>query len=224
MATKRNQPVDVKKSIPIDFTDEELLKMSKQLGNALREIEELEADMKEKVSSYKNQILAHKTSVTTFKNQINLGYQMVQKDCKLIKNFETQRREYWYDGKIVETEALTERDYQLDLELAEEENKEEAARIEKEEAAKKTAELNEKAALALKEESELSDEQLKEFDLHISNGDIYHKQKRYAEALMCYQSACNLKPNDKAANNKVLKCQNWIDKLNASKNDIEENH
>ena len=148
---------------------------------------------------------------------------MVQKDCKLIKNFETQRREYWYDGKIVETEALTERDYQLDLELAEEENKQEEERIAKEEAAKITAENNRKAELAAREEAELNPEQINAFEEHTKTGDDFHKAKNYDQAILYYKLALAIKPNDKAANNKVLKCQNWIDKLKA-KNEIEENH
>jgi len=100
-------------------------------------------------------------------------------------------------------------------------NKYKMKRIEKEEAAKKTAELNALASETVTEE--LTPEQNEKFEKYIEEGDKLHKTKDYHSAILQYKLALAMKPNDKAANNKVLKCQNWIDKLKA-KNDIEETH
>ena len=111
--------------------------------------------------------------------------------------------------------------HKMAVEMAESANKAEMERIEKEEAAKKTAELNALASETVTEE--LTPEQNEKFEKYIEEGDKLHKTKDYHSAILQYKLALAMKPNDKAANNKVLKCQNWIDKLKA-KNDIEENH
>lgn len=123
------KPVEVMRSVQIFYTDDELMKMGKQVASNLGDIENLKNEAKEKASNYKNSIVAKETTVTTLRNSINQGYQMVMKKCKLVKNFENQKREYWLDGNVVEEEPLTKEDYQTELDLVDAKNAAEEKRL-----------------------------------------------------------------------------------------------
>jgi tetratricopeptide (TPR) repeat protein len=187
---------------------------------AMKDKETIKDEARAASESFKLKLAEKDAKIEQLSSCITNGFQYVSKALKLVKNFESQKREYWLDDKIVLEEDLTAKDHQLELDMAESANKAEMERIEKEEAAKKTAELN---ALSTEGVTDVTDEQIQMFEDYTKQGDELHKAKNYDQAILQYKLALAIKPNDKAANNKVLKCQNWIDKLKA-KNDIEVNH
>ena len=218
--TKR-PPIEVTKEIKEEYSDADIHKMAVEMVQAMKDKETIKDEARSASESFKLKLAEKDAKIEQLSSCITNGFQYVSKALKLVKNFETQKREYWLDDKIVLEEDLTAKDHQLELDMAESANKAEMERIEKEEAAKKTAELNALASKNVTEE--LTPEQNEMFDKYIEEGDKMHKSKDYPSAILQYKLALSMKPNDKAANNKVLKCQNWIDKLKA-KNDIEENH
>ncbi len=217
--TKR-PPIEVTKEIKEEYTDADIHKMAVEMVQAMKDKETIKDEARSASESFKLKLAEKDAKIEQLSSCITNGFQYVSKALKLVKNFESQKREYWLDDKIVLEEDLTAKDHQLELDMAENANKAEMERIEKEEAAKKTAELN---ALSTEGVEDVTDEQIQMFEDYTKQGDELHKAKNYDQAILQYKLALAIKPNDKAANNKVLKCQNWIDKLKA-KNDIEVNH
>lgn len=127
--TEKAKKVEVMRSIKIHYTDAECQRMGKQIAYSLQEIGTIKSEAAQAASGFKQRITTSETQVKTLQDSINLGYQMVTKTCILIKNFDTQKREYWFDGQVVDEEPLTKDDYQTELNLAEEENKKEADRV-----------------------------------------------------------------------------------------------
>lgn len=217
--TKR-PPIEVTKEIKEEYTDADIHKMAVEMVQAMKDKETIKDEARSASESFKLKLAEKDAKIEQLSSCITNGFQYVSKALKLVKNFESQKREYWLDDKIVLEEDLTAKDHQLELDMAENANKAEMERIEKEEAAKKTAELN---ALSTEGGTDVTDEQIQMFEDYTKQGDELHKAKNYDQAILQYKLALAIKPNDKAANNKVLKCQNWIDKLK-TKNDIEINH
>ena len=218
--TKR-PPIEVTKEIKEEYSDADIHKMAVEMVQAMKDKETIKDEARAASESFKLKLAEKDAKIEQLSACITNGFQYVSKALKLVKNFDTQKREYWLDDKIVLEEDLTAKDHQLELDMAESANKAEMERIEKEEAAKKTAELNDLASKTVTEELTL--EQNEDFEKYIQKGDELHKAKNYDQAILQYKLALAMMPNDKAVNNKVLKCQNWIDKLKA-KNDIEVNH
>lgn len=219
----KRPPIEVTKEIKEEYSDADIHKMAVEMVQAMKDKETIKDEARAAAESFKLKLAEKDARIEQLSSCITTGFQYVSKTLKLIKNFETQKREYWLEDKIVLEEDLTAKDHQLELDMAESENKAEMERIEKEEAAKKTAELNALAEKEAKEGSELTQENKDIFEKYIEEGDKLHKNKKYHDALTAYNLALAIKPNDKALNNKILKCQNWIAKL-AAKNEIEENH
>lgn len=206
----KRKAVDVNKEIREEYSDADVHRMAVKLVKTMKDKEVIKEEAKAAADSFKQDLANKDTHIEELSSCITNGYQYVTRKCEMIRNFDSGKREFWYEGKLVAEEDLTAKDHQLDLEDAEAANKaemDEATRIANE---AKTAELNAQAAKEAEEEALLSEEQKAQFDEFIKLGDADHKAKRYAEALVMYKAALNLKPNDKEANNKHLKVTNWL--------------
>lgn len=213
------KPTEVMRAVKIYYSDQEITNMGRQMSYAIKEKEALKADAKATADSFKNQIAAKDTMVTTLSNSVNLGYQMIQKTCSRVRNFDRGMAEFWFDGKIVEEEALTSADYQSELDFTENENKKESDRVD---ALDKTKDSNTDEGgklIPLKEEANgekpviLTEELQEQFDAFMKMGDDVYKLKKYDEAFKYYQAAAKVNPTDLKAADKVLKTQNWLDKI-----------
>lgn len=129
MGTEKTKPIEVTRGVKINYTDEEIHKKANLMVDAMSEIEAIEAEMKAEVSDYKDRITGKKTEVKALKDAIQQGYEILPKKCILIKNFERQKREFWYEGQMVEEETMTKEDYQMDLDLVEKGNAAEEKRL-----------------------------------------------------------------------------------------------
>lgn len=206
----KRPPVEVNKEIREEYSDADIHKMAIQMVRAMKDKETIKEEAKIAADSFKQNLAAKDEEIEQLSSCITNGYQFVTRKCQMIRNFDSGKREFWIDDKLVAEEDLTAKDHQLDLEDAEAANKAELERITKEENEKKTAELNAAAQKALEEEAQLSEEQKAQFDEFIRLGDADHKAKRYQDALVMYDAALKIKPNDKEANNKHLKVTNWL--------------
>lgn len=206
----KRKAVDVNKEIREEYSDADIHKMAIDLVKTMKDKEVIKEEAKAAADSFKQDLANKDTKIEELSSCITNGYQYVTRKCEMVRNFDSGKREFWYEGKLVAEEDLTAKDHQLDLEDAEAANKAELEATTKAEAEKKTAELNAAAQKAAEEEALLSEEQKAQFDEFIRLGDADHKAKRYSEALVMYKAALNLKPNDKEANNKHLKVTNWL--------------
>lgn len=206
----KRKAVEVHKEIREEYSDSDIHKMAIELVGAMKDKEIIKESAKAAADSFKLDLANKDTKIEELSSCITNGYQYITRKCEMVRNFDSGKREFYVEGKLVAEEDLTAKDHQLDLEDAEAANKAEFEANRKEEAEKKTAELNELAQKAIEEEALLTEEQKAQFDEFIRLGDVDHKAKRYSEALVMYKAALNLKPNDKEANNKHLKVTNWI--------------
>ena len=206
----KRKAVEVNKEIREEYSDADIHRMAINLVKTMKDKEIIKEEAKAAADSFKQDLANKDTQIEELSSCITNGYQYVTRKCDMVRNFDTGKREFWYEGKLVAEEDLTAKDHQLDLEDAEAANKAELDAFTKAEAEKKTAELNAAAQKAAEEEALLTEEQKAQFDEFIRLGDADHKAKRYAEALVMYKAALNLKPNDKEANNKHLKVTNWL--------------
>ena len=206
----KRKAVEVNKEIREEYSDADIHRMAINLVKTMKDKEIIKEEAKAAADSFKQDLANKDTQIEELSSCITNGYQYVTRKCDMVRNFDTGKREFWYEGKLVAEEDLTAKDHQLDLEDAEAANKAELDAFTKAEAEKKTAELNAAAQKAAEEEALLTEEQKAQFDEFIRLGDADHKAKRYAEALVMYKAALKLKPNDKEANNKHLKVTNWL--------------
>lgn len=208
----KRPPVEVNKEIREDYSDADIHKMAIDLVKAMKQKEVIKEEAKAAADTFKQELSAKDLEIEELSQCITNGYQYVTRKVMMVRNFDRDVREFWLNDKIVHEEPLTAKDHQLDIEDAEALNKAELEAKTNAENQAKTAELNEAAQKAIEEEASLNEEQKAQFDEFIRLGDADHKAKRYQDALVMYEAALKLKPNDKEANNKHLKCKNWIDK------------
>jgi hypothetical protein len=214
---KTKKLVEVNKEIREEYTDQQIHKMAIELVNAMKDKEIIKESAKAAADSFKLELANKDTKIEELSHCITNGFQHVTRKCSIIKNFDTGKREYYYEAKLVLEEDLTAKDHQLEIEDAEAANKAEYEATQKAEAERKTAELNALAKTEIEELTVLTGDQLKNFEQLIISGDGEHKKKNYADALVYYASALAIKPNDKEANNKHLKVTNWIAREKAKK-------
>jgi len=206
----KRKAVEVNKEIREEYSDADIHRMAIELVKTMKDKEFIKEEAKAAADSFKQYLANKDTKIEELSSCITNGYQYVTRKCEMVRNFDSGKREFFIEGKLVAEEELTAKDHQLDLLEAEEANKAEMEAATKEANEKKTAELNALAQKAAEEEAALSEEQKAQFDEFLKLGDADHKAKKYAEALVMYTAALNLKPNDKEANNKHLKVTNWL--------------
>lgn len=103
------------------FTQEEKDEKLAQLLQSMKSKEEIEAELKTTKSTFKSRIDQKEAEIKLVTNLLNAGFEHRQVTCYLVKNFDTGKREYFEMGtdKLIQTEPLEARDYQLDLEQTE---------------------------------------------------------------------------------------------------------
>lgn len=103
------------------FTSDEKESKLQQMLTAMREKEEIEAELKTAKSNYKSKIDSKDGEIKLMSNLLNAGFENRTYNCLLTKNFDEGRREYREIGTdiLVGTEALTAADYQTQMDLTE---------------------------------------------------------------------------------------------------------
>lgn len=121
---KATKTAEVHRTIKEEYSDAEITKKARQLSKAMREREEIKADAKAEADKFKEQVTAKETEIDHLAKAIDNGFEMVSRPCKMTLNFDEGIREYWFGGKVVDTEPLTAKDHQLEIDEAEDQNKE----------------------------------------------------------------------------------------------------
>lgn len=97
------------------FSEDELKDKSKQLARAIQSRLELEDEKKTAVTEFKAKIEAKVSESNLISNHINNGYEYLFKTCEVVLNFETGRKQYFYEGVQVGEEPMTKDDYQKEI-------------------------------------------------------------------------------------------------------------
>jgi tetratricopeptide (TPR) repeat protein len=215
--TEKQKPVNVMRSIKMPFNDAEGAQMGHQIAFISQEIDAIKEEAKSQADSFKQQITAKETQMKSFVRSMNLGFQMVQKSCEFKKNFETQKREYWFDGKLVDEEPLTAHDHQLELEEAE--KSEMAGGKNEADTSASTDDSSTSATGDLKDETQtnddlepipLTEELITQRDEFIKLGDQAMKKKKYQDAHTYYKAAEKIDSSNTVIVKKVEGTENFL--------------
>ena len=122
-------PKKVVRKVKVLLTEEEKVKMGENLAHELSILDEIKERKKVVTAQLSKDVKDKESDISKLKDCINLGYEFKEKDCEMVKNFDTGLKEFWLDGEIIETEQLTAMDYQLNLQEQEEANAAEEKRI-----------------------------------------------------------------------------------------------
>lgn len=227
MAKKeKEKPIQMIRTVKVPFTEAEGNSMGRKISYLMQEKDAIEEERKSINDGFKNQITAKETEINTLVRSMNLGFQMIQRNCEFVKNYETFKREYWFNGEIVDTEPFTAADHQMDLELAEKNNKDNeepdsnTATQDLYLSANKTepdkeGEGNTKPDDDLKP-VELTDELKSQVAEFVKLGDGIMKKKKYSEALTYYKAAQKIDPSNEDINGKVKRTEEFLEKIEQS--------
>jgi hypothetical protein len=107
------KPEKALKTIRYQFSNEEQAANSKELAETCGQKKEIEDEKKAVMSSFKSKIDSHDARINLLSKWISSGYDYRSVECILKKNFKTGKREYYYQGVLVEEEPLRAEDHQL---------------------------------------------------------------------------------------------------------------
>lgn len=100
-----------------NFTQHELSQRSQDLCDAVDQREQLMAEKKEIVSTFKAKIEAKESDIRQYASHIKNGYEYRDYQCRVVKDFDNHKKDY-YDiasGDLIGTEKLTALDYQTKI-------------------------------------------------------------------------------------------------------------
>lgn len=217
MAKTKEKPVQMIRTVKVPFTEAEGNSMGRKISYLMQEKDGIEEERKSINDGFKNQIAAKDTEINTLVRSMNLGFQMIQRNCEFVKNFETGKREYWFNGEIVDSEPLTAADHQVELDLAAKNENGEAVENVSATKAPDEPKTDEKTKsdddLTPVELTEELKSQVVEF---MKLGDGTMKKKKYSEALTYYKAAQKIDPSNEDINGKVKRTEEFLEKIEQS--------
>lgn len=122
---EKDPPIKVMRAVQEFLAEEEIAEKGKELSKFLQEFDDIKKEAKDSADEFKKKLKAKETEVAILKDAINLGYEMVQRECVMTLNRDKTIREYTIDGTLVDTEPMRAEDYQNELPLGSEEEEEE---------------------------------------------------------------------------------------------------
>lgn len=105
--------------IELKFSEPQLLDRGKKLCKTLQEKGALEDEKNATAKGFKDKIDAKQTEIEILTSEIQAGFETKKVSCEIVRNFDSGKREYMYQGVKVKEEPLRASDHQLDLDLAE---------------------------------------------------------------------------------------------------------
>lgn len=113
------EKIDVSHTIQYIFTEEELKSKSKELANAVQEEHSIEMQKKETMSEFKNKLDSKIVDIDRLSNHISSGYYYPTVKCRVLFRPDQCIKEFYYEGKLYETTKMTGSDFQVKLEMRE---------------------------------------------------------------------------------------------------------
>lgn len=220
MAKKeKEKPVQMIRTVKVPFTEAEGNSMGHKISFLMQEKEGIEEERKSINDGFKNQIQAKETEINTLVRSMNLGFQMIQRNCEFVKNFDSGKREYWFNGEIVDLEPLTAADHQVELDLAaknengEKPDEENTATQELYLQSQTPGEPDKNKSDDDLTPVELTDDQKEQVIKFMELGDKDMKKKKYSDALTYYKAAQKMDPSNEEVNGKVQRIEEFLEKI-----------
>lgn len=107
----------VTREVEIDLDDSTHAKLSKERGDKLRTKARLTAEFEEVKTKWTERIKPISDRLAVLDESVRNGKEKKTVECVLVKNFEDNKMEYWFEGKIVDHRPMTAADRQEDLVL-----------------------------------------------------------------------------------------------------------
>jgi len=118
-ATKTNAPITgdftERRKINVPHSQDHHDELVDLLLAAMTQVEELIDEKSEANATMNAKIKTIKSEVDSLHERLRRGYDVVEKEVRIVRNFEAGCREIYCDGKLIETEPLTAGDHQLDM-------------------------------------------------------------------------------------------------------------
>lgn len=108
----------VKRELPFKLTDTEKAERALEAAHLDAEIADFSVQKKLVSDEWSAKIRSRTSKRTDLLKQINDGIEHRDVECTEVKNFDTNKVEYWLDGSKISERDLTETDRQLDLDEA----------------------------------------------------------------------------------------------------------
>lgn len=129
--------------IRYNFSPKEIGEKAQQIGEALKDLEQIEEELAAIKSDYKEQIVKKNSQIKELSNHVTQKYEMRNMECYLRKDFKLKERQYvTHEGEVLKTEPLTPSDYQLEIEEQQKEDSKKDAKKKGGKEQKKKAENN----------------------------------------------------------------------------------
>lgn len=101
------------KIIRYTFSPDEIVTHSKELAEVCGQKKEIEEEKKAIVSQFKAKVDAHDARISLLSKWVTAGYDYRNLECVVKKNFKSGKKEFYYQGELVDEEPLTAADHQL---------------------------------------------------------------------------------------------------------------
>lgn len=105
----------VHRVLNLPLTDADKSKRADLMAEVQIALQDQEAEKKLNATGFNQKIKELKKSLRTLSRQVKDGIEEKNVECTMVKNFEANAIEYWYEGEVVDTVEMTEEDRQQDL-------------------------------------------------------------------------------------------------------------
>lgn len=110
--------IKMKKVLPIPADDKMLAKKATELAKVTQAQFEMTEEKKAAATGFNHKIKALQKNINMLCREVNSRTQEKNVECTMVKNWNKNEVEYWYDGKVCETREMTADDRQQDIEDA----------------------------------------------------------------------------------------------------------
>lgn len=114
-ATPKGEPVT--REVELGLDDPTRAKLAAELGTKLAQLTELNTKFAEKKAKHAEQTDPLKARVKAIENFLECGREKKTLQCTLVKNYDDNVVEYWYEGRVVDHRAMSELDRQQQLDV-----------------------------------------------------------------------------------------------------------
>lgn len=107
----------VTREVEIDLDQSIKLKLADELTEKSRALSKLKTEYDEVKQKWKERLYPVETRVNCILNFFENGKEKKVVECVMVKNYDANKVEYWYEGKIVDHRPMTVADRQEDMPL-----------------------------------------------------------------------------------------------------------
>ena len=114
-ATETVNKTTLTKEYEFELTPEQVEERALKAADLNFEVQQLETEKKEVVSSFTSRIKTRAAERDTLLEEVRGHKELRQVECEVTKNFESNSIEYFFEGKLMESRAMTGDERQMDI-------------------------------------------------------------------------------------------------------------